>query len=44
MSDHAILAYGIFVTLLLAGGVIFTIIEMSNMPESTPDPSDGKLP
>lgn len=40
MSDHAIFALGVFVTLLLAGGAIFTIIEMNRMSESFTDPAD----
>lgn len=43
MSDHAIFALGVLVSLLLAAGVIFTIIEMSSMPEDSTNPSGGKL-
>jgi hypothetical protein len=43
MSDHAIFALGVFVTLLLAGGVIMTIIEMSSMPEDSYDPEDHPI-
>ena len=42
MSDQAIFALGVFVTLLLAGVVIFTIIEMNQMGESSVD-SEGRL-
>ena len=42
MSDLAIFAWGVFVSLLLGGGVIFTIIEMNRMSESSVD-SESRL-
>lgn len=44
MSDTAILIIGVFVTLLLVGGVGFTIAEFRKMYDGKPNTSKAQSP